>query len=180
MAACERLSRPAYFSDDFARRHAVAITKRRARLVVTAGSVRCGSQLPGGTPERDTNLEPDELIIGVELPPPPPGPSAASAARPVCRLRRPARLPPPPPGPSTHRKVCERASYAFALVSVAALLDVADDGVVREARLALGGRGPCAVAGAARGAGAARRPATEDAFARAAAGSIRPEPGRCR
>ena len=115
----------------------------------------CGSQLPDGAPERDTILEPGELIIGVELPP-------------------------PPPGPSTHRKVRERASYAFALVSVAALLDVADDGVVREARLALGGRGPCAVAGAARGAGAARRPATEDAFARAAAGSIRPEPGRCR
>ena len=60
-------------------------------------------RLPGDTPERDTILEPGELIIGVELPP-------------------------PPPGPSTYRKVRERASYAFALVSVAALLDVADDG----------------------------------------------------
>jgi xanthine dehydrogenase YagS FAD-binding subunit len=39
---------------------------------------------------------------------------------------------------STYRKVRERASFAFAVVSVAAALDV-EDGVVREARLALGG-----------------------------------------
>ena len=100
-------------------------------------------RLPGDTPERDTILEPGELIIGVELPP-------------------------PPPGPSTYRKVRERASYAFALVSVAALLDVADDGVIREARLALGG--VAHVPWRARHAEQALRgaPATEDALTRAA------------
>jgi xanthine dehydrogenase YagS FAD-binding subunit len=40
---------------------------------------------------------------------------------------------------STYRKVRDRASYAFALVSVAAALDVAADGTVRDVRLALGG-----------------------------------------
>ena len=100
-------------------------------------------RLPGDTPERDTVLEPGELIIGVELPP-------------------------PPPGPSTYRKVRERASYAFALVSVAALLDVAEDGVIREARLALSG--VAHVPWRARHAEQALRgaPATEVAFTRAA------------
>jgi xanthine dehydrogenase YagS FAD-binding subunit len=100
-------------------------------------------RLPEDTPERDTNLRPGELITAVELPP-------------------------PPPGPSTYRKVRERASYAFALVSVAALLEVAGDGTVREARLALGGvahrpwRARLAEE-TLRGA-----PASEDTFARAA------------
>ncbi len=40
---------------------------------------------------------------------------------------------------STYRKVRDRASYAFALVSVAGALDVAEDGMVRDVRLALGG-----------------------------------------
>jgi xanthine dehydrogenase YagS FAD-binding subunit len=71
-------------------------------------------RLPGDQPQRDTVLEHGELITAVELPPPPVG----------------AR--------SAYRKVRERASYAFALVSVAALL-VLDGGVVRDARIALGG-----------------------------------------
>jgi xanthine dehydrogenase YagS FAD-binding subunit len=71
-------------------------------------------RLPGDAPDRDTVLEPGELITAVELPP-------------------------PPAGLSTYRKVRERASFAFALVSVAALLDVDDDGIIRECRLALGG-----------------------------------------
>jgi xanthine dehydrogenase YagS FAD-binding subunit len=71
-------------------------------------------RLPGDTPERDTVLEHGELITAVDLPP------LAWAAR------------------SRYRKVRDRASYAFALVSVAAALDVAD-GVVRDVRLALGG-----------------------------------------
>lgn len=71
-------------------------------------------RLPGDTPERDTTLEPGELITGVELPP------LGYAVR------------------SRYRKVRDRASYAFALVSVAAALDVAD-GTVRDVRLALGG-----------------------------------------
>ncbi|MFT7836725.1 xanthine dehydrogenase family protein subunit M [Saccharothrix sp. BKS2] len=71
-------------------------------------------RLPGDHPEVETVLEPGELITAVELPPPDPG----------------AR--------SAYRKVRDRASFAFALVSVAAVL-VVEDGVVRDVRLALGG-----------------------------------------
>jgi xanthine dehydrogenase YagS FAD-binding subunit len=71
-------------------------------------------RLPGETPERDSNLEPGELIVAVDLPP---SPFAAHAH---------------------YLKVRDRASYAFALVSVAAALDLRD-GVVRDAALALGG-----------------------------------------
>jgi xanthine dehydrogenase YagS FAD-binding subunit len=100
-------------------------------------------RLPGDDPQRDTTLEPGELITAVELPP------LAFATR------------------SRYRKVRERASYAFAIVSVAAALDVAD-GVVREARIALGG-----VAHAPWRAREAERllrgaPATEASFRRAA------------
>jgi xanthine dehydrogenase YagS FAD-binding subunit len=71
-------------------------------------------RLPGAEPQRDTTLAHGELITGVELP----------------ALPRAAR--------SRYRKVRDRASYAFALVSVAAVLDVAG-GRVRDVRLALGG-----------------------------------------
>ena len=71
-------------------------------------------RLPGGRPDIETVLEPGELITAIELPPLP------FAAR------------------STYRKVRDRASYAFALVSVAAAVDV-KDGTVRDIRLALGG-----------------------------------------
>ncbi|MEU4833689.1 xanthine dehydrogenase family protein subunit M [Streptosporangium sp. NPDC023615] len=74
--------------------------------------------LPGDTPERETVLEPGELITGVELPPPPPGA--------VMR----------------YRKVRDRWSYAFALVSVAAVAVAGSDGSLREIRLALGGVAP--------------------------------------
>ncbi len=60
-------------------------------------------------------LLPGELITAVELP------ALAFATR------------------STYRKVRDRASYAFAFVSVAAALDVGANGVVRDVRLALGG-----------------------------------------
>jgi xanthine dehydrogenase YagS FAD-binding subunit len=71
-------------------------------------------RLPGDEPQRDTLLDPAELITAVTLPPP------ISGAR------------------SRYRKVRERSSFAFALVSVAALLAL-DDGVVSEIRIALGG-----------------------------------------
>jgi xanthine dehydrogenase YagS FAD-binding subunit len=71
-------------------------------------------RLPGEHPERDTVLEHGELILSIDLP------ALPMAAR------------------SAYRKVRDRASYAFALVSVAAALDVAD-GVVRDARIAFGG-----------------------------------------
>lgn len=74
-------------------------------------------RLPGDHPEIETELEPGELITAVELPPLPPGVA------------------------SGYRKVRDRASYAFALVSVAAVLGVRD-GVITTARLALGGVAP--------------------------------------
>jgi xanthine dehydrogenase YagS FAD-binding subunit len=71
-------------------------------------------RLPGDAPERDTVLEPGELITAVSLP------ALPMAAR------------------SRYRKVRDRASYAFAVVSVAVAADVAN-GVVRDCRIALGG-----------------------------------------
>ncbi|WP_405959618.1 xanthine dehydrogenase family protein subunit M [Streptomyces sp. NBC_00024] len=72
-------------------------------------------RLPGTTPHRESELEADELITAIELPPLP------VAAR------------------SHYRKVRDRASYAFALVSVAAALDIGTDGRITDVRLALGG-----------------------------------------
>ena len=109
-------------------------------------------RLPGDTPQRDTVLEPGELITAIDLPPLP------FATR------------------SRYRKVRDRASYAFALISVAAALDLAADSNgsesgerrVRDVRLALGGvahkpwrawKAEAALRGA---------PATEEAFRRAA------------
>ncbi|KPW19682.1 Molybdopterin dehydrogenase, FAD-binding:CO dehydrogenase [Pseudomonas cannabina pv. alisalensis] len=71
-------------------------------------------RLPGDAPERDNQLADDELITAVELP----------AARFASN--------------SAYLKVRDRQSYAFALVSVAAALDL-DNGVIRDVRLALGG-----------------------------------------
>ena len=71
-------------------------------------------RLPEDHPERETELAPGELITAIELPPLP------FATR------------------SGYRKVRDRSSYAFALVSVAAALDV-DGGIVRDVRMALGG-----------------------------------------
>jgi xanthine dehydrogenase YagS FAD-binding subunit len=70
-------------------------------------------RLPGKTPEIETNLKPGEIITAVTLPP-------------------------PPPGVHVYRKVRDRASYAFALVSVAAIVD-STRGRIRSARLAFGG-----------------------------------------
>ena len=70
-------------------------------------------RLPGDTPEIETSLKPGEIITAVALPP-------------------------PPRGVQVYRKVRDRASYAFALVSVAAIVDSAR-GRIRSARLAFGG-----------------------------------------
>ncbi|MFI8776997.1 FAD binding domain-containing protein [Brachybacterium paraconglomeratum] len=108
-------------------------------------------RLPGDEPERDTVLEHGDLITAVELPPP------ASGTR------------------SMYRKIRDRASYAFALVSVAAVLDLDPDAAqptVRSARIALGGvahapwrarRAEQLLAGA---------PATRESFRRAAAAEL--------
>lgn len=72
-------------------------------------------RLPGDEPQRDTTLQHAELITAVELPPPPVG------------------------AVSDYRKVRDRASYAFALVSVAAELTFTDTRQISSARIALGG-----------------------------------------
>jgi xanthine dehydrogenase YagS FAD-binding subunit len=71
-------------------------------------------RLPGDTPQRDTNLDADELITAIDLPP------RGFAAN------------------HTYLKIRDRLSYAFALVSVAVGLEL-DGDLVRDARFALGG-----------------------------------------
>src|SRR3954468_24464412 len=71
-------------------------------------------RLPGDTPDVDTTLAPAEIVTAVELPP----------------QGFPAHY--------SYLKIRDRLSYAFALVSVAAALEIAD-GRIREARVALGG-----------------------------------------
>jgi len=104
--------------------------------------------LPGNTPEKETVLEPGELIVSINIP-------AAAHAR-----------------KSTYLKVRERTSYAYALASAAVGLDVQGD-TIRSARVALGGvgtkpwRSPEAekiLTGA---------PATEATFRAAAAAAVR-------
>jgi xanthine dehydrogenase YagS FAD-binding subunit len=70
-------------------------------------------RLPGDKPHIETVLRPGEMITGV-------------------------MLPPPPPGRQLYRKVRDRASYAFALVSVAAIV-ATDRGTITTARVAFGG-----------------------------------------
>jgi xanthine dehydrogenase YagS FAD-binding subunit len=101
-------------------------------------------RLPGDHPEIETVLKPGELITAVELPPLP------MAQR------------------STYRKVRDRASYAFAIVSVAAALELEGE-AIKNVRLALGG--VAHKPWRARKAEAALRgkPATETSFSAAAA-----------
>ncbi|MFE6731952.1 FAD binding domain-containing protein [Streptomyces californicus] len=108
--------------------HCVAVHPSDMGVALTAFDARISYESPDGpgevpitdfylpvgdTPHRETALPPGALITHVTLP------AAPVAAR------------------SRYRKVRERASYAFAIGSVAAALTV-EDGVVREARLALG------------------------------------------
>jgi xanthine dehydrogenase YagS FAD-binding subunit len=72
-------------------------------------------RLPGKTPNFETNLQSDELITAIDLP------AISFAVR------------------SHYLKVRDRASYAFAIVSVAAILDLRSDGTINSARIALGG-----------------------------------------
>lgn len=72
-------------------------------------------RLPGNTPQIDTNLHPGELITAIDLP-----------AMPYAKR-------------STYLKVRDRNSYAFALVSVAAVVDVDEGGAIRHSHIALGG-----------------------------------------
>ncbi|SED89593.1 xanthine dehydrogenase YagS FAD-binding subunit [Streptomyces sp. 2224.1] len=99
---------------------AVAMTALEAEieLLDADGSVRCVAitdfyRLPGDTPHIETVLRPDEMITAVVLPL-------------------------PLPGRQIYRKVRDRASYEFALVSVAAVV-ATEQGTISQARVALGG-----------------------------------------
>jgi xanthine dehydrogenase YagS FAD-binding subunit len=76
-------------------------------------------RLPGDTPERDSVLEPGDLIVALRLP----GEARTFSAH------------------ARYLKIRERASFAFAIVSAAAALRI-EHGTIRDARLALGGVAP--------------------------------------
>ena len=92
---------------------AVTLTADGDRRRIALGDLH---RLPGDTPHIETVLAPGELITAIELPPP------------VAGARQ------------LYRKVRDRASYAFALVSVAAVMKV-EDGRIAHAALAFGGLG---------------------------------------
>jgi xanthine dehydrogenase YagS FAD-binding subunit len=99
--------------------------------------------LPGATPGRETVLEHGDLVEAIELP--------------ASRLAR----------NSTYLKVRDRASYEFALVSVAAALDT-QGGIIRSARIALGGVAPKPWRSHDAEAALVGKPATPETFAAAA------------
>jgi xanthine dehydrogenase YagS FAD-binding subunit len=89
----------------------VHVTGPRGERVIALGEFH---RLPGDTPQRDTNLDADELVTSIELPP------QGFATN------------------YTYLKIRDRLSYAFALVSVAVGLEL-EGGAIKEARFALGG-----------------------------------------
>ena len=104
--------------------------------------------LPGSTPQKETVLEPGELIVSVTVP-------AAAHAR-----------------KSLYLKVRERTSYAYALASAAVGLDV-QAGQIRSARVALGGVGTKPWRSPAAEKILTGAPATEATFRAAAAAALR-------
>jgi xanthine dehydrogenase YagS FAD-binding subunit len=100
-------------------------------------------RLPGDTPQRDTNLEPNELITAIELPP------RGFTSN------------------YTYLKIRDRLSYAFALVSVAVGLEL-DGGTIKEGRFALGGVAHKPWRNAEAEAALRGQPANETTFKRAA------------
>jgi xanthine dehydrogenase YagS FAD-binding subunit len=97
---------------------AMTVLEAQVELLDAGGSARRVAvtdfhRLPGDTPHIETVLRPGEMITGVVLPP-------------------------PPPGRQLYRKVRDRASYEFALVSVAAIV-ATDRGTISSARVAFGG-----------------------------------------
>jgi xanthine dehydrogenase YagS FAD-binding subunit len=104
-------------------------------------------RLPGDTPEIDTNLQHGELIVAIELP-------RSNFAR-----------------NSYYLKVRDRASYAFALVAVAAALEL-DGGTIRQARVVLGGVAHKPWRSREAEAALAGKPASEESFRRAAEAAL--------
>ena len=105
-------------------------------------------RLPGDTPEKDTNLQHGELIVAVELP-------RSNFAR-----------------NSYYLKVRDRASYAFALVAVAAALEL-DGGTIRQARIVLGGVAHKPWRSREAEAALAGKPVSEESFRRAAEAALK-------
>ena len=99
----------------------IALAALDASVIVTNGKTEGRipfadfHRLPGDTPEKDNNLKPGELIIAVEVPL-----NDAFAKK------------------AAYQKIRDRASYAFALVSVAAALEL-EGKTIKNARLAMGG-----------------------------------------
>jgi xanthine dehydrogenase YagS FAD-binding subunit len=126
---------------------ALAALDARVRATGPAGERTIAFQdfhrLPGSTPQIDTNLSPNEIVTAVELP------SRGFASN------------------YTYLKIRDRLSYAFALVSVAAALEL-DGGTIKEARLALGGVAHKPWRDAAAEAALSGQPADRAAFTRAA------------
>ncbi|KWT59038.1 xanthine dehydrogenase [Streptomyces albus subsp. albus] len=109
-------------------------------------------RLPGDTPHIETVLRPAEMITGVVLPP-------------------------PPPGRQLYRKVRDRASYEFALVSVAVVVS-AGQGTIGTARVALGGVAPKPWRSFEAEAALRGRPATTATYRAAAEAAMRDAVGR--
>lgn len=137
---------------------AVALAALDAEVEVqsASGKRRIGiadfHRLPGSTPQKDTTLADGELITAVILPA-------------------------PPAGGQVYRKVRDRASFDFALVSVAALVDL-DGETIRSARIALGGvaHKPWRATAAERELAGA--PLSDDAFAAAGEAAVKGARGR--
>lgn len=126
---------------------ALAVLEAKVRVAGPRGEreIAIGDfhRLPGNTPQRDNNLEPDEIITAVELP------ARGFAAN------------------HTYLKIRDRLSYAFALVSVAAGIEL-DGGTIGEARFALGGVAQKPWRNAQAETALRGKPAREAAFAQAA------------
>jgi xanthine dehydrogenase YagS FAD-binding subunit len=105
-------------------------------------------RLPGDTPEKDNNLQHGELIVAIELP-------KSNFAK-----------------NSYYLKVRDRASYAFALVAVAAALEL-DGGTIRQARVVLGGVAHKPWRSREAEAALAGQPASEESFRRASEAALK-------
>jgi xanthine dehydrogenase YagS FAD-binding subunit len=132
---------------------AVALVALGAEIVIANGqgqrrvAVEDFYLLPGDTPERETVLAPGELIVAVSVP------SSAMARR------------------SVYLKVRDRASFEFALVSVAAAVEL-KGATIQAARIALGGVAPRPWRVPAAEDAIVGKPATAANFATAAAAAM--------
>ena len=105
-------------------------------------------RLPGDTPQQDTNLRHGELVTAIDLP------NSKFATN------------------SYYLKVRDRASYAFALVAVAAALEL-DGGTIRQSRVVLGGMAHKPWRSREAEAALGGRPASEQSFRQAAEAALR-------